>query len=134
MWTEDSPASSFPRESPGDEVIRAFGGRNRFVTVLVATTTATENTIVAFASIGWSVNFSGGVVENDGDLTYQPTAEAKTTTDTHYTLLLQDSIGQDAGDADLETYPPLFLVDEDDCDETANGEVVNELCLQWVGD
>lgn len=103
VWTGDSPAGGFPVTHSGKK-LKSISGVNGFRTAVAATSTEAPTEIVVHADIKWTADYSGDI---NAAGVYSPNG-AKTTSDAKYALISEATGGQDAFDAGMETFPPIF--------------------------
>lgn len=105
VWTGDSPAGAFPlkHQNTGTR-LQTISGINGFHAAICGVSDDAKNSFVVHARIAWHSDYSGSV---NAAGRYTATTAA-TSSDVAYTLLSPATGGQDAADANMETFQPRF--------------------------
>lgn len=105
VWTGDSPAGSFPQVHQNTATrLQSISGINGFQTTIAGVSDEALNSFVVHARIAWRADYSG-TVSAAGRYT---ASTANTTSDAAYVLVSAGTGGQDAADANMETFQPRF--------------------------
>jgi hypothetical protein len=103
-WSGDSPAGGFPttyKTTP--KALKTISGVNKFVTAVASVSDDAANSIVVHAKATWTADFSGSFA---GGVYVKTTAAVSG--DATFALISDSTGGQDAQDANIETFPPVF--------------------------
>jgi len=110
-WSGDSPAGSFQRTHANTgTTLQNISGVNGFKIAVASTSDDAPNTINVHAETVWAADYAGTVSYGapPGPVgTYMPTG-AKVTTKKRFRLIKSSCGGQDAKDANYETFQPRF--------------------------
>jgi hypothetical protein len=105
LWTADAPAGSFPTAHKNTtNALQSITGVNGFSAAIASVSDDAPTALMVHASTAWSADFKGTV---DAAGTYTP-GGAKTTTGAAFARVSDATGGQDAGDANFETFEPRF--------------------------
>jgi hypothetical protein len=103
----DAPGGSFLTRHPNTappQPLRSISGIIEFIALVASLSDDAPNNIVIHAKTKWSVDFSGVVLPSGK---YVPQGQ-KVTKDARFQLVSEATGGQDAGNAGVETFPPIF--------------------------
>lgn len=105
VWTGDSPTGSFllNHQNTGTR-LQSISGINGFQTTICGVSDEATNSFVVHARIAWNSNYAGTA---DAAGNYTPTT-ASNSSDAAYALVSPGTGGQDAADANMETFQPRF--------------------------